>query len=160
MPLKLSIEQRGDTFLTLSDTSSSKDFKLVCNTNILKTIEHQITWLKDDREVVLDERISFYATSILNDTSHANSVLVFKSIANRNLTSYYNGAYSCKLHVRYPDAGQGTFYLSEAKKVKFDFYGNFLDRMFDAQIDQKASYLVIRCIQLKIALQNLKCFFT
>ena len=129
LPLNLTLEQRGDTFIDASQINSTLNknnaFKLVCNTNILKTIEHQIIWLRDDREILLDERFSLFSTSVVNETSYANSVLLFKSVSNRNLITGYNGAYQCKLHIRYPDAGQGTFYLSEARKVKFDFYGNF-----------------------------------
>jgi hypothetical protein len=128
LPLNISVEQRGNTLLDASNSTltNTNAFKLVCNTNILKTIEHQIIWLRDDREILLDERLSLFSTSTLNDTSYANSVLIFKSAVNRNLSTNYNGAYQCKLHIRYPDAGQGTFYMSELKKIKFDFYGNCL----------------------------------
>lgn len=133
LPLNISVEQRGNTVLDASNSTltNANSFKLVCNTNILKTIEYQIIWLRDDREILLDERFSLYSTSTLNDTSYANSVLIFKSAVNRTLSTNYNGAYQCKLHIRYPDAGQGTFYMSELKKVKFDFYGKLFSEIIN-----------------------------
>ena len=117
MPLKLAIEQQGKTLLT---EDSTNDYKLVCNTNIMKTIAHQITWLKDGREILTDDRMSLFSSLILTNTTYANSVLVFKSINNRSLISTYKGVYQCKLNIRYPDVGEGDFYSSEAKKVVFN----------------------------------------
>lgn len=116
LPLKLSVEQMGNTFV---NGNLNATFQLTCNTNIMKSVEHQIVWLRNDREILVDDK---YATQILSNTSYANSVLIFKSLNNANTIASYNGVYQCKLHIRYPDVGQGGYYLSEVKKVNFDFY--------------------------------------
>ncbi len=118
MPLNISVEQSGETFV---NENANDVFELICNTNIMKSIEHQIIWVKNDREIFLDEKI--YVSNALSNSSYANSVLVFKDVKQKN-ANIYNGNYQCKLHIRYPDVGQGSFYMSEGKYVNLNFYGN------------------------------------
>ena len=111
------MEQKGETN---RNENSNDEFQLICHTNINKSIEHQILWMKNDREIFLDEKS--FTTRIMPNSTYANSVLVFKSVKQAN-TNNLNGKYQCKLHIRYPDVGQGGFYVSEVKEVAFSFFG-------------------------------------
>jgi hypothetical protein len=125
VPLHLTIEQRGDTIIKEeSSGSNGTSFQLVCNTNINKNIAHQISWLKDDRELNLDG-VAYTKQALPADWKYAGSILEFKSV-NQLSTYNYSGSYRCKIYIRYPDVGQGTAYASEPKVLKFDYFSKLL----------------------------------
>lgn len=119
MPLKITLEQKGDT--TYQENTSGNKFQLVCNTNMKNTVENQILWIKDDKEIFIDESNKMFTSLRSPNGPYANSILEFKAVQNRQFD--YSGVYRCKIHIRYPDVGQGGFYLSEAKPIGFNYYG-------------------------------------
>lgn len=113
----MSIEQKGSTSIDVSGQESK--FKLVCNTNINRVIQNQISWIKDDKDLLTTDNL-FYTQFDLRDTQFANSVLEFK-INKLNFQSFnYSGVYKCKIHIRYPEVGEGTSYLSESTKIELN----------------------------------------
>lgn len=119
----MSIEQTGQTNVTDNVTTSSAKFELTCHTNINKNIQHQISWFKDDKELLVDG--TNFTSYSLNDTQNANSVLVFRNYQNQSAFNY-NGDYKCNIYIRYPEVGQGASYQSEPKSVSFSYICNFL----------------------------------
>ncbi len=115
----INIKENGQT--SIHEDSSESKYKLICNTNINKNIDHQISWMKDENELTIDN--VQYSKDWMADSPHANSVLDFKSIQHAK-TFNYSGTYKCKIFIRYPEVGQGTYYLSEAKQVEFTYFGN------------------------------------
>ncbi len=124
VPLKMSIDQKLDS----SIGGENKLFRLICNTNINKNIQHKISWMKDDKELIVEmfhgRPVYKQATLSASNATFANSVLEFNWRLNR--TFNFDGDYKCKIHIRYPEVGQGTFYTSEPRKVKFVLNGMFL----------------------------------
>jgi hypothetical protein len=115
----MNIEQKSE-----STTSEGTKFKLVCNTNINKKIQHKISWLKNDKDLVIENNSIYKQTTIpASNTSYASSVLEFNWRLNR--TFNFDGVYKCKILVRYPEVGQGASYISEPRNVKFVFNGIF-----------------------------------
>ena len=112
----MSIEQVGNTML--SDESNDFKFQLTCLTNINKNVAYQISWMRDDKDLVIDGKL--FSKRTLNETQYANSVLEFKALEARSFD--YSGAYKCKIYIRYPDVGQGTAYVSEPRRLAFSDY--------------------------------------
>lgn len=121
VPLKIKIDQRGDTEIVENNSNNTK-FELICNSNINKNLQNQISWTRDDKEIIIDDKnFSVYSS---NETQYANSVLVFKSFQNES--SNYTGVYKCNIYIRYPEVGQGTSYLSDGKYVTFSYSSKIL----------------------------------
>ena len=116
MTLNIGIQEKGDK--SIHEGIDTK-YQLICNTSINKNIEHQISWLKDENELVIDSKQ--YGREWLQDSPYANSVLDFKLLKNSKQVNY-SGSYKCKIYIRYPDVGQGSYYISEPKKVDFNYY--------------------------------------
>ena len=117
MPLILRVEQKGNTLL--SDDASDYKFQLTCMRNINKNVAYQISWMKDDKDLIIDGKN--FSKRTINETQFANSVLEFKSLEAKSFN--YSGSYKCKIYIRYPDVGQGTSYISEAKRLEFNSFG-------------------------------------
>ena len=119
VPLKMKLEQRGESEIS-ETTSNSSRFELSCETNINRNVQHQISWMRDDKEIAIDGQI--FSTYVNNATQFANSVLVFRRFLNESLANTnYSGLFKCNIYIRYPEVGQGTSYRSDAKLVQFNF---------------------------------------
>jgi hypothetical protein len=116
----MSVELKNE----VNTNGEGETFRLICNTNINKNIQHKISWIKDDKE--LSAETALYKQTVSGEVAHANSVLEFNWRSNR--TFNFDGVYKCKIHIRYPEVGQGTFYASEPRNVKFVISGNFFFR--------------------------------
>lgn len=116
MPLKLNIEQKGNTLID----ENSSSFSLICNTNINRNIQHQISWIKDDKELFADNL--FFSQFDSKEISFANSKLEFK-LSKDTKSLNYSGSYRCRIQVKSPEVGESTSYLSEPKKLEFTLSG-------------------------------------
>jgi hypothetical protein len=114
VPLNISIERKGEKMLN----EQSDNYELLCNTNVNKNVDHQISWLKDDKELLIDEKL--FSLSWSNETPHATSILKFKALKS-NQVQQYSGVYKCKVYIRYPDVGLGNSYFSEPIRVEADY---------------------------------------
>lgn len=121
MPLKLTVEQEGQTLL--SESNKSSFFRLKCFTNLNTGVPIVLSWTKNGKE--LSTKNELYTQITISNATTLNSILEFKSFKKAN-HSLHGDIYKCKALYLYSDVGQsqgGVTYFSEPVTVKLTFIG-------------------------------------
>lgn len=112
VPLKVAIKSEK-----VKSEAGKTNYKLTCSTNVDKSVEQKISWIKDnvDLDTESNNGSSLFIQTSQSSSVYANSMLEFNWLLNR--TYEFNGVYKCKIYIRYPEVGQGTYYFSEPVRV-------------------------------------------
>lgn len=114
----MSIEKSGPTLLTESTNNGS--FSLQCTTNVNSSAPMVLSWTKDGKDILIDDKI--YSQTTSTNTHFLNSRLEFKTL-NRYNYNAYSSTFKCKATYTSTEVGQpqSVSYFSEPEKIQFTY---------------------------------------